>query len=202
MTIRHVVFDIGNTLLLGIHERPYEPLIPDPVERKWFMTEVCSHAWGLEIDRGLTWEEGEAILIAQFPKYAEQIRAYKRLFNDMVIGEIPESVVLVHELLAANVDITGLTNWPADKWPDCQQRFPFLTRFRGTTVSSLIGLVKPDAAIYEHHAATFDLQPSATLFIDDNAKNVAGAKAVGWNAELFTDPQRLRADLKRYGLIA
>lgn len=62
------------------------------------------------------------------------------------------------------------------------------------------GLIKPDRAIYELHTRTFGLEPSATLFIDDSMPNVVGARAAGWHAIHFTDPQTLKSDLAYYGL--
>ncbi|TIP12944.1 MAG: HAD family phosphatase, partial [Mesorhizobium sp.] len=81
-------------------------------------------------------------------------------------------------------------------------RFDFLNRPRGVTVSGEIGLIKPDQAIYDRHVASFDLEPAATLFIDDSQKNVDGAKAAGWQAVLFTDAKALQADLERLGIAA
>ncbi len=46
----------------------------------------------------------------------------------------------------------------------------------------------------------FDLEPSTTLFIDDSAKNVAGAKAAGWQSVQFVDPETLKADLNNLGV--
>ncbi|WP_457299947.1 HAD-IA family hydrolase, partial [Phyllobacterium sp. P5_D12] len=80
------------------------------------------------------------------------------------------------------------------------ERYPFLTESRGVTISGDVGLIKPDKAIYDHHVATFDLDPSSTLFIDDSAKNVAGAKAAGWQSVQFIDPETLKADLKNLGI--
>jgi HAD superfamily hydrolase (TIGR01509 family) len=41
--------------------------------------------------------------------------------------------------------------------------------------------------------------PADTLFIDDNADNVAGASRAGLDALLFTDPATLRAELRARG---
>jgi HAD superfamily hydrolase (TIGR01509 family) len=78
--------------------------------------------------------------------------------------------------------------------------YPFLDRFRGITVSGERKLVKPDPAIYAHHAEAFGLAPSATLFFDDSPPNIAAARKAGWNAELFTGPDRMRTDLTAYGI--
>ena len=200
MTIRHVVFDIGNTLIEGYPERVYLKRIPDPVARKRFLTEVCSPEWHLEQDRGRSWEEAETILISKYPDESDLIRAYRANFwNDLVIGEISGTVAILNELISLGVDVTGLTNWAADTWAETPARFPIVDRFRGVTVSSHIGLIKPDPAIFRWHEGAFDLDPDATLLIDDSSRNVDGAKAVGWSAIQFTDPSRLRADLCAYG---
>ncbi len=58
-------------------------------------------------------------------------------------------------------------------------------------------MVKPDLAIYRLHADTFGLDPGATLFFDDSAKNVEGARGAGWNAELFTSAWKRCATTSR-----
>ena len=83
-----------------------------------------------------------------------------------------------------------LTNCAADTFVEARERFPFLDRPRGITVSGEIGIIKPERAIYDHHVAAFGLEPQATLFIDDSQKNVDGAKAAGWQAVLFTECAR------------
>ncbi|MBX9452244.1 MAG: HAD-IA family hydrolase [Mesorhizobium sp.] len=79
--------------------------------------------------------------------------------------------------------------------------FPFLEKPRGVTVSGEVGLTKPDERIYRLHADTFGLTPATTLFIDDSAKNVEGAKGAGWNAVLFTGADRLAEDFREHGVM-
>jgi 2-haloacid dehalogenase len=200
MTISHIVFDIGNTLIEGYPERIYFERIPDPAARKRFLAEVCTPEWHLEQDRGRSWEDAEAVLITKYPEEADLIRAYRANFwNDLVVGEISGTVAIFDELLSLAVDVTGLTNWASDTWAETPARFPLVNRFRGVTVSSHIGLIKPDPAIFRHHAVAFYLDPDATLLIDDSLRNVEGAKAVGWSALHYTDPAHLRVDLRRHG---
>jgi 2-haloacid dehalogenase len=61
-------------------------------------------------------------------------------------------------------------------------------------------MLKPDREIYDHHVASFDLDPAATLFIDDTMHNVDGARQAGWLAVHFTDAGKLGTDLKALGL--
>ncbi len=157
-------------------------------------------AWNLEQDRGRSWQEAEDILIAEHPQHADLIRAYRANWHDMVPGTIDENVAMVEELIDRSVDVTALTNWAADTFRETSGRFPFLTRFRGITVSGDVHMVKPDAAIYRHHADAFGLSPANTLFFDDVPANVNAARAAGWNAEQYVSTDALRADLRRYGL--
>ncbi|MDG4893825.1 MULTISPECIES: HAD family phosphatase [unclassified Mesorhizobium] len=200
--IRHIVFDIGKVLVHYDPDIPFSRLIPDAGERKWFFDNVCTSAWNLEQDRGRTWEEAEALLIAEHPGHAENIRNFRRYWHEMAPHAYEDSVALLENLIDDGRDVTLLTNWASDTFREARARFPFLEKPRGVTVSGDIGLIKPDRAIYDHHVASFGLDPAASLFIDDSQKNVDGAKAAGWRAVLFTDAPTLKADLERLGIVA
>ncbi|MCT8991454.1 HAD family phosphatase [Chelativorans sp. SCAU2101] len=199
--IRHIVFDIGKVLIHYDPEIPFRRLIPDAERRRWFLENVCTHEWNLEQDRGRTWEEAEAELLAVHPDEETNIRAFRRYWHEMVSHAYEDSVEILEGLLDAGHDVTMLTNFAADTFAEARKRFPFLEKPRGVTVSGEIGLIKPDRAIFEHHAAAFSLEPSATLFIDDSPANVAGAKEAGWQAVQFVGADTLRADLARFGLM-
>jgi 2-haloacid dehalogenase len=109
------------------------------------------------------------------------------------------SVAILLELIDAGVDITFLTNFAADTFTEAQAIFPFLKSGRGVTVSGRVHLIKPDPTIYALHTQTFELDPAATLFIDDSDKNVEAARAFGWHAVHFTSAEALRDDLQRFG---
>jgi 2-haloacid dehalogenase len=200
--IRHIVFDIGKVLIHYDPNIPFSRLIPDAEERKWCFDHVCTHEWNIEQDRGRTWEEAEAQAIAQYPGHAENIRNFRRYWNAMVPHAYEDSVALMDGLIDAGHDVTMLTNFAADTFVEARQRFPFLHRPRGVTVSGEIHKIKPDREIYDHHAASFDLDPAATLFIDDSQPNVDGAIAAGWQAVLFIGAAKLESDLKRFGIAA
>jgi hypothetical protein len=75
--IQHIVFDIGKVLIHYDPNIPFSRLIPDEAERNAFFDTVCTHEWNLEQDRGRSWTEAEALLIARFPDKAELIRAFR-----------------------------------------------------------------------------------------------------------------------------
>ncbi len=200
MPIDHIVFDIGKVLIHYDPNIPFSRLIPDAAERKWFFENVCTHDWNVEQDRGRTWADAEALLIEVHPDREEHIRAFRKHWHEMVPHPYDDSVAIMVGLIAGGHDVTMLTNFASDTFREAQVRFPFLSKPRGVTVSGDIGLLKPDVAIYVTHAESFGLNPAATLFIDDTAANVEGAKAAGWDAVLFTGADKLRADLADRGV--
>ncbi|QFY59331.1 HAD family phosphatase [Rhizobium grahamii] len=200
MPIEHIVFDIGKVLIHYDPNIPFGRLIPDEAERKWFFDNVCTHDWNLEQDRGRSWADAEALLLEAHPDREEHIRAFRKHWHEMVSHSYDDSVAIMEGLIADGQDVTMLTNFASDTFREAQARFPFLSKPRGVTVSGDIGLIKPDIAIYETHAKSFDLDPAATIFIDDAPANVEGAKAAGWDAVLFTGADKLRADLVARGV--
>lgn len=199
--IDHIVFDIGKVLIHYDPDLPFSRLIPDEAERRWFFDNVCTSDWNVEQDRGRTWEEAEALLIAEHPAHEDNIRNFRRHWHEMVPHAYDGSVAIMEGLIARGRDVTMLTNFAADTFTEARELFPFLEKPRGVTVSGEVGLIKPDERIYRLHAETFGLTPAATLFIDDSAKNVEGAKAAGWNAVLFTGADRLAEDLNGLGVM-
>lgn len=200
MEIRHIVFDIGKVLVHYDPDIPFSRIIPDAAERRWFFDNVCTSAWNVEQDRGRSWQEAEALLITEHPAHADNIRAFRRHWHEMVPYAYEDSVALLEGLIEAGHDVTMLTNWAADTFAEARSRFPFLEKPRGVTVSGEIGLIKPDPAIYGLHGARFGIEPTAALFIDDSEKNVEGARAAGWQAVLFTDARTLERDLSARGI--
>ena len=198
--IKHIVFDIGKVLIHYDPHLPFARLIPDETERNWFFANICTHDWNIEQDRGRTWQEAEALLIAQHPAREEHIRAFRKYWHEMVPHAYEDSVAIMEGLIAEGHDVTMLTNFASDTFREAQQRFPFLTEPRGVTVSGDVKLLKPDVAIYDLHAREFGLNPAASLFIDDTLVNVEGAKAAGWQAVHFTGAEKLRQDLRAYGV--
>jgi 2-haloacid dehalogenase len=200
--IRHIVFDIGKVLIHYDPDLPFQRIIPDAERRRRFFETVCTHDWNLEQDRGRGWADAEALLIASHPEEADNIRAFRKHWHEMVPYAYEDSAAIMTGLIDAGHDVTMLTNFAADTFREARQRFAFLNRPRGVTVSGEIGLIKPDVAIYERHARDFGLDPAGSVFIDDSIKNVEGARAAGWQAIHFTDAEQLRRDLAEMGVEA
>ncbi|WP_437919591.1 HAD family hydrolase [Sphingobacterium sp. LRF_L2] len=72
--------------------------------------------------------------------------------------------------------------------------------FEQTFYSHLMGLRKPDAAIFEKVIQQTNIIPEETLFIDDSPQHLATAKALGFQTALCTEEEDLAFWLDKYEL--
>lgn len=194
------VFDVGNVLIRWDPFRVYREMIPDEAKRHWFLQNVCTAAWNLEQDRGRSWEEGVALLVASHPEWEAQIRAYDERWHEAVPGLIEDSVAVLEDLKARGDKVYAITNFSREKWAECLIRFPFLQSFDGVVVSAHERVIKPDPAIYRVLFERYDLVPEDCIFIDDSAKNIETARTLGMQGIHFVEPIDLRAALAACGL--
>ena len=187
-----VVFDLGNVLISWDPRR---------VVSERFIAEADFHAWNAELDRGVSFDDVEKMWKATYPEHADEIAQFRSRWFD-TLGDIDADVMaIVRELKANGLGVFGLTNSSMENAPESPKVQAVFAELDGAVVSGAVGLLKPNADIYDYTAARFGLTPARTWFVDDNAANVAGAAACGWNALLFTDAATLRAELSAAGLI-
>lgn len=102
-------------------------------------------------------------------------------FRGWPVGPLAGAEELVR-MARANVAVGCLSNTNALHWHDRFVSWPLLDLFEHRFASFEIGLLKPDAAVFEHVAARLGTPPERVLFIDDNAINVESAAAAGFRA--------------------
>lgn len=199
-TMPTVVFDVGNVLIRWDPLLVYREMIPDDEKRAWFMQNVCTAAWNLEQDRGRSWEEAVALLVASHPEWENQIRAYDERWHEAVPGVIDDSVAVLAELKQRGEKVYAITNFSREKWAECLIRFPFLQSFDGVVVSAHERVIKPDPAIYHILLQRYGLAAPDCIFIDDSARNIEAARGVGMKAVHFVEPIDLRSELAGHGV--
>lgn len=197
-----VLFDLGRVLLDWNPRYFYARFFPgDEAGLERFVTEVLSGAWIREMDAG----KPAAIAIAErsrmFPQHAHLVARWTEGWPEMLPGPIDGSVELLARLRKRGHRLFALTNFSTETWPLARERFDFLDWFEHIVVSGELGITKPDPAIYRHAIARCRLEPEKTLFIDDLAANVEAARAIGFEAVLFSTPEQLAADLARFGFL-
>jgi 2-haloacid dehalogenase len=196
-----VIFDLGGVLIDWNPRHLYRKLIADEDRREWFLSEICSPDWNLQQDYGRPIADANAELCARFPEHRELIHAFYGRWPEMLNGAIEPTVRVLERLDARGVPLYALTNWSAETYGIAEPMFPFLQRFRHVAVSGRLKMGKPDARIYQHVLQFGGLDPRRTVFIDDSAKNVDAATALGLHGIRFTDADDLARRLTALGLL-
>ncbi|QWC83740.1 HAD family phosphatase [Nocardioidaceae bacterium] len=198
-----VVFDLGNVVI------DWDPLaaITEGVgeaEAASFLSadDFDFAAWNHGPDSGQTWKKALAYVEETYEHWLEHAKAYVDHFPASLLGEVPGTPDIVRELDDAGVPMWGLTNWSAELYEHAPERFEVLSRFRDVVVSGHEGVAKPDPAIYHRLADRAGHPLTSLVFVDDKQVNVEVAEAMGMDALLFTDAERLRAQLVERGLLA
>jgi 2-haloacid dehalogenase len=197
--VQAVVFDIGGVLLEWDPKLVYRDLLPDPADLDRFLAEICTPEWNATLDAGRPFDEACDELATRHPHHAELIYAWKRQ-DEMIAGEVPGTAELVGRLHDAGLPLYLLTNMPTEVFAARRRRYAVLGQFDGAVVSGDEGVLKPSAEIFAILRHRFDLDPAATLFVDDMEVNVAGARAAGFLAHRFVDAPALADALGTYGL--
>jgi 2-haloacid dehalogenase len=196
-----VVFDLGGVLIDWDPRHLYRGLLDDPDEIEAFLDEVGFAAWNAGLDAGRPWLEAVEQLAAEHPHRRALIEAFHANWPETLAGEIPGMVELLGDLRDAGVRILALSNWSADTFPVALERFAFLHWFEGVVISGEVGVIKPDARMFEVLTERFAVDPADAVYIDDSPANVAAAANLGFHAIRFTSPDVVRAEVVALGLL-
>jgi 2-haloacid dehalogenase len=195
--IRAAVFDLGGVLIDWNPRHLYRKVFgPDADTMERFLATVCTAEWNAEQDRGRSFSEAIAELVAAAPGHRANIEAYFERWGEMLDGQIPGTESVLTELRSAGIWLYGLSNWSAETFPIAVDRFPCLSMFDGIVVSGSEGVAKPDPAIFEILCERYGLDPAGCLFVDDAPANVRAAREAGFaHAIHFTSAAELRSRL-------
>jgi 2-haloacid dehalogenase len=200
--IHTIIFDFGNVLIKwDPHELFKKYFANDTTAIDQFLTEINFNDWNLSQDKGYPFAQAVAELSAQFPQYAQLIRAYDVEWEESITGLIPETVDILYRLKAAGYRCYGLTNWSAEKFAIVRHKFAFFRLFEEIVVSGEVKLIKPDPAIFNLLLQKFHLKSEECLLVDDSAKNTETAQLMGFSTHHFTSPARLELELQQMGIL-
>ena len=200
--IKNIVFDFGGVLIDWNPRYLYYPYFGgDKEQTEWFLKNICNFAWTIQMDGGKPVAEGVAELTAQYPEWAEAIEIYHTRWGEMIGGEVEGTADLVRRLKAAGYGVYGLTNWSMETFPMVRDKYEVFSLLEGIVVSAEEYLLTPDKAIYHCLLERYALKAEESIFIDDNADNVAGAEAVGMKALRFESAEQTERELReRFGI--
>ena len=107
----------------------------------------------------------------------------------------PATLCVLHALRDGGTRLALLSNAGAD-FGGWLRHGSIAPLFERVFVSGELGLLKPDADIYEHVIAELGIAASDLVFIDNKQVNVDGARGVGGAGHLFTDAAALESWLR------
>ena len=200
------MFDLGNVLIRWDPHPAIARAVGDEDARRFLAdSDFDFMAWNHEQDAGRAWDDAEHAAATSHPHWAEAIRGYRRHFAAALLGPVQDTVDVLTELHRGGVPLLALTNWSAELFPFAVSTYGFLGQFDDIVVSGQEGLAKPDPRIFALLEARLRRRVpgsrlSECVFVDDSARNVEAARAVGMDAILFTDTGHLRGDLHQRGL--
>ena len=203
MRIKNIIFDLGGVLIDWNTEYVYlDEFGGDRKKMQAFFDEVCTFDWNENQDAGYPLAQATEDRIALFPEYENLIRMYYGRWEEMLGGAIEGTVDMLKKLVDhPEYKVVALTNWSAETFPIALKRFEFLHWFEGIVVSGTEKTRKPFPEIYQTTLNRYDLVAEESLFIDDNARNVAAADALGIQTIRFQNPEQLAKELQAKGIL-
>lgn len=200
-SIDTIIFDLGGVLINWDPRYVYRTIFKTEEEVEWFLENVTSSGWNEEQDAGYSLHKATEELIAKHPKWESEIKAYYGRWLEMLGNELHESVEIFRQLKqSGKYKLYALTNWSAELFPHAREKFEFLKWFEGIVVSGEEKTRKPFTEFYKILLDRYALDPSKTIFIDDNLRNVKGAEVVGMIGIHFHNPSQLKNELEKFGI--
>ncbi|CAD5374343.1 Haloacid dehalogenase [Rubrivivax sp. A210] len=114
---------------------------------------------------------------------------------------LADTVTLLRRLRDQGRELFFLSNMPEPFAAHLEREHDLVGWFGDGVFSARVGLVKPEAAIFELAARRFGAAPADLLFIDDHLPNVQAATACGWGAIQYTNAAAVATELSRRGLL-
>lgn len=131
-----------------------------------------------------------------------------RMHNGILVEPYPGSEELVTDLAKTGIGTGCLSNTNEPHWVDLalNGRFPAIVRLERKMASHLVGINKPDPAIFRLYAETHGARPEEIVYFDDNGPNVQSAKEVGFEAHQVDPhgdpPAQMRGILEGLGILS
>ena len=184
--IKNVIFDYGNVLVDWNPAYLFLPVFDGDEEKcRFFMDNVCNREWFTRMDRGESMDTCVAELQKVYPQYADAVAMFRDRWFEMCNGEIPGMLEIIQDLKAKGVGVYGLTNWPAETFPEARRRFKTLASIDKYVVSSSVKLAKPEPEIFQLLLSKYNLNSCECIFIDDRKDNVDAAISLGMSGIVY-----------------
>ncbi len=124
------------------------------------------------------------------PAVIETLTDSSKMQKNMRLFEYISSLKPTYKIgLLSNVG----SDWVTDVFLSAEEQ----RLFDAIVLSHNVGLIKPDAAIFELIAEKLSVKPKECIFVDDGEHNCEGAKRVGMQAVVYEDFIQCKEEIER-----
>ena len=183
----------GETHYIGVEGRAVAAAVADAMADDPDAAEAAG-----AIDDEPDWhllEKGQIDVATYFTRLTERapailgteidMEAYGRFWRQSAPGVHWMVVHKIRELKDRGLRLGLLTNNVKEFGEHWRTMFPLDELFEEVVDSSHVGMRKPERGIYELTCSRMNVQPTETIFVDDNLDNVEAARAYGMEAVHF-----------------
>jgi len=195
MTIRAVFFDYGGVIVRTEYQAPRQHLADglgmeyEDLEKLVFESPSSVRASIGEISDKEHWAE----VTKRLRRPASEMEAIREEF---FAGDVVDHKIVDFLRSLKPRHHVGLIS---NAWPDLRD---YITRqkiddaFHHMVISGEVGVMKPEARIYQIALEQAGVSPNEAVFVDDLYENIEGCQAVGMHGIHFRDPQTAMMDLR------
>lgn len=202
MTIKHIIFDLGETVLTDDWNINYHELIQNFSNFYSISFDNMQKAWLSlwpkfkigEINEDLFWKD----FLTMSKSKNLNISSAKRFWREY--HKPIENMFDLINKLKKNYKVSALANI-AKEWFDFkQQKFELDSYFDVIIASGYVGVAKPNPKVYKIILNKLDARAEECLFIDNKEKCLLPARNIGMNTILFTSQTELEKKLLDGGI--
>jgi putative hydrolase of the HAD superfamily len=197
MIFKAIIFDLGGVLL-----RTTDFTAREQLANRMGMSRLELEQFIFGGESGDRAQRGEINVHQHYANLAAQLK-----YTDKEIRKLLEQFFAKDEIDASLLEYirrlhksykTGLLS---NAFDDLRQiiadRWQFEDAFDDMIISAEVGMVKPDARIFQMAVEQLGVQAGEAVFVDDMVRNIDGAKSVGMQGIHFRNPQQFRLDLEQ-----
>lgn len=200
MTIKNVIFDIGNVVVKWAPPEIIATTFPHRNDHQSLGQSIFRSEIWRDLNKGfLSEQQAKARYLDHLDITEEQMDLF---FNRVKETQtlIEGTQALMEQLELAGYQLYALTDNVHEVVAYLQQKYTFWPRFRGAVVSAECGVLEPDPVIYRQLTERFGLIPEESVFMDDMPANIEGAIGEGFHSFQFVSAHEATDELRRLGV--
>jgi len=141
------------------------------------------------------------ITTEQFLERLSKLQGRKVTVEELdATARVDQEVAAIASSLKPNYRIALLSNAPSSFIRQLLTVHDLERHFHEIVISSEVGMVKPNAEIFEYTLGKLGVPATEAIFIDDNPGHVAAAEKVGIKGIQFLSAKQLKDELRKAGV--